>query len=361
MAIRLPPVWKIKRELKRFPLSVVSKARASLGPLHRMRHDLMAHRTVRVIDGDRPLGREVAVFLIYQPGTILESIFSTLQHLNDEGLSVVLVANHPLDEAKIAQLRPYCFRMIERPNIGYDFGGYREGVLHVLRADLPMDRLFVLNDSNWFPITANCDLIKTSRSDPSDFFGVFQGSARNRDWDLHLQSYFYRFDKTVLQDARFYRYWKKMPLIAEKRLVVRYREVGLSSYLRKSGFTLGSYHDRSDVLAAAMALSDEDLALELAYLRSIQYFKKDLQQTLTDNEPALLKDRKRLAELLESGNFSFNYLGNHPMLLLGSLKSPIIKKNRDAEFQEMRRQIRTSPLRANLLPVVRREVAEWDD
>lgn len=360
MGVHLPPFWKIKRELKRFPISVMSKARASLGPLHRIRHDLTAHRTVRVIDGDRPVAPEVAIFLIYQPGDFLDSLFLTLDHLIEKGMAVILVANHPIDAEKEALLRPYCFRMIERPNIGYDFGGYREGVLYALREKLLMERLFLLNDSNWFPITEDSDLIDAARASVADIYGVFLGSPRKRERDTHLQSYFYRFNLGIVSDPRFERYWKKMPLIEEKRLVVRHREVGLSRHFRELGFTLGSYHARPDVLAAAMALSDDELMLELDYLRRIDYFREGIQRRLTENLPELLKDRQQLAELLEEGNFSFNYLGNHPVITLGSLNSPIIKKNRDPEFREMRREIKASALSERLLPVVRRELGTWD-
>ena len=197
MGVHLPPFWKIKRELKRFPISVMSKARASLSPLHRIRHDLTAHRTVRVIDGDRPVAPEVAIFLIYQPGDFLDSLFLTLDHLIEKGMAVILVANHPIDAEKEALLRPYCFRMIERPNIGYDFGGYREGVLYALREKLLMERLFLLNDSNWFPITEDSDLIDAARGSVADIYGVFLGSPRKRERDTHLQSYFYRFSDTA--------------------------------------------------------------------------------------------------------------------------------------------------------------------
>ena len=239
MGVHLPPFWKIKRELKRFPISVMSKARASLSPLHRIRHDLTAHRTVRVIDGDRPVAPEVAIFLIYQPGDFLDSLFLTLDHLIEKGMAVILVANHPIDAEKEALLRPYCFRMIERPNIGYDFGGYREGVLYALREKLLMERLFLLNDSNWFPITEDSDLIDAARASAADIYGVFLGSPRLQEaGHISCSPTTIASSGIVSSIRRFDRYWKKMPLIKEKRIVVRQREVGLSQLVREQGFTL---------------------------------------------------------------------------------------------------------------------------
>ncbi len=203
MGVHLPPFWKIKRELKRFPISVMSKARASLSPLHRIRHDLTAHRTVRVIDGDRPVAPEVAIFLIYQPGDFLDSLFLTLDHLIEKGMAVILVANHPIDAEKEALLRPYCFRMIERPNIGYDFGGYREGVLYALREKLLMERLFLLNDSNWFPIFGDSDLIDTSRELGSRFVWFLLVQSASSESATYQQLLLSLREKTALFDQHF--------------------------------------------------------------------------------------------------------------------------------------------------------------
>lgn len=357
-----PPLWKIRRELKRFPSSLGSKLRASFGPLHRLRHDLTAHRTVRVTQGDRPATAEPVVLLIYQPKALLSSLFLTLEHLVDNGLSVVLVANHPLDEEKMAALRPWCHKLIERPNIGYDFGGYREGVLHVLDTMPDAERLFVMNDSNWFPVRPGCTLIDQSRTAPENVYGIYRGSARGRPEDLHIQSYFYRFDRTIFRDPEFRRFWKAMPLIAEKRLVVRYREVGLTRHFREAGFTIGSLHDRDDVLAALMNLPDEELMEEIRFHISIDFFRKhrDIEARLRADLPELVKNREELAQLLDRGNCSFNYLAHYPAMLFTTLDSPIVKKNRDPEFAAMRRAIAASPLNAQLYPEVRSELAAWD-
>ncbi|MBR9762266.1 MAG: hypothetical protein GYB53_01670 [Rhodobacteraceae bacterium] len=357
------PIWKIRRELRRFPVSFASKARAAFGPLNRIGHDLTAHRTVTVSPGDRAATSEPVVLLIYQPRGLLESTFSMLRHLVENGLSVILVANHPLDETMLRDLRPWCHRMIARPNIGYDFGGYRDGILHVLREMPGAERLFMLNDSNWYPIRPDCGLIDAARSAPENIYGIYQTHAATRPEDLHVHSYFYRFDGTLLHSRDFRRYWRKMPLINEKRLVIRYREVGMSKHFMALGYTLGSYHTSDNLAEALMALSDEDMEAEIHFLFDAKFFRTsaDVEPGLRDDLLALHRqDRGRLVDYLMKRHLGTLYLAHHPALFLQALGAPVLKKNRDHEFKVMRQAIREGTLGADLLPEVRRELLGWD-
>lgn len=361
MAKGLPPLWKVKRELKRFPVSLFSKSRAALSPLHRLRYDLTAKRRVRITDGDRPVTAEPVVLLIYQPKKLLGSIFLTLEHLVKNGLSVILVANHPLDDEKLEALRPWCHKMIARPNLGYDFGGYREGVRFVLREMPEAERLFVLNDSNWFPATGDSDLIATARTAPENIYGIFQYNLPRRPEDRHLQSYFYRFDKQVIRSTFFHDYWKKLPLLEEKRLVVRYREVGLSKSFRRAGFTLGSYHSPADVLEAGVAMPAEDLRQVLTFLLEHDFIEGQDVVWLSTASDEEMQDRERVRAILEASNFPMNYLATHPVLNMAVMKSPILKKNRDTIFRSQRVVLRDGPLRSLLHPVVQQELDIWGD
>jgi len=51
------------------------------------------------------------------------------------------------------------WRVIERPNFGYDFGGYRDGILLLEAWGIAPERLLILNDSIWMPLAPNSTLI----------------------------------------------------------------------------------------------------------------------------------------------------------------------------------------------------------
>lgn len=356
---RLPPLWKIKRELKRFPISVMSKVRASLSPLHRIRHDLTAHRTVRVIEGDRPVAPEVAIFLIYQPVDLLESLFLTLNHLNEKGMAVILVANHPIDAEKEALLRPHCFRMIERPNIGYDFGGYREGVLYGLRENLRMERLFLLNDSIWFPTILETDLIETARERNADLFGVYESSDWGRTGRKYLHSYFLRFGRTLIASKAFADYWTRMPFFTSKALVIEYCEMSLTEAFRKQGFTVDTYFKASDLRAATNALSKEQLMhIARLFKETEPRLKPDFGILLDAENDPNWENRKE--KLLSSDRFSELFVMSHPLVTIGNMRSPFVKKMSSPHFRMLRREIFLQGMDTLLEPTIRDEIARWD-
>ena len=68
-------------------MALVSNPDARRWSCHQVRVSGPATRNaVRVIDGDRPVAPEVAIFLIYQPGDFLDSLFLTLDHLIEKGM-----------------------------------------------------------------------------------------------------------------------------------------------------------------------------------------------------------------------------------------------------------------------------------
>ncbi|PJE27761.1 Rhamnan synthesis protein F [Pseudooceanicola antarcticus] len=360
MAKGLPPLWKIKRELVRFPVSVFSKFRASFAPLIRRGHDLTAHKTVHVHAGHLPQAPEIAVFLIYQPKEILGSTLLLLEHLVSRGIAPIVVANHPLTESHQKALAPFCFRMIERPNLGYDFGGYREGTLWVLKNLPDTEALYILNDSNWFPVSGDSTVIEAARAAPEDVWGLYLVVPLKRPEQQHLHSYFYRFNRRTFTSDAFRKFWETMPLVNEKRLVVRRYEVGTSKYFREQGFSLGTLVTPQDILDATLSLSDEELVDVLAFAERHRIALVPELKAFNASGPDRFKDRKAVAEMLTSTNFTLTYIANHPLVQIKGLDTPILKKNRDEVFVDMRSEIFRCNLGDRLHPTVRDEIAGWD-
>lgn len=98
----------------------------------RWRYDVARSHQAQVWQGNAPLQDEVAVFLIYQETGVSDSILFTLSWLKDQGAAAVVVSNAPLTDSDKTRLMDLSYLVIQRPNLGYDFGGYREGILTVL-------------------------------------------------------------------------------------------------------------------------------------------------------------------------------------------------------------------------------------
>jgi hypothetical protein len=62
--------------------------------------------------------------------------------------------------------------IVERPNFGYDFGGYRDGVWLIGKLGLRPREVLFLNDSVWFPILKNATLLAEMRATSQDYVGT---------------------------------------------------------------------------------------------------------------------------------------------------------------------------------------------
>ena len=157
----------------------------------------------------------------------------------------------PLIHVKDMALSMY-WALIERKNFGYDFGGYRDGVLFISEKIIDLDKLILINDSTWFPIIDNnsfIDFIDNSNLDfigatshygfirprlPSTKKGLLKPQFNFNNKNFHYASYALSFSKKILKDKNFLKFWKNLRLSGRKNIVVRRGEIGLTQYVIKN-------------------------------------------------------------------------------------------------------------------------------
>ena len=265
--------YKIKRELLRIlkqPLQWPSDLFTYLcGPKY---YDLFLSRKRFIRSGQQGGGDKMVVYVIFPSKGVNTSHLRTLQYLNAKKYSVVVVSNLPLAKADAQKILPLCHLCIERPNFGYDFGGYREGVLAALDLNIPLQRLVLLNDSAWFPITDQTDWLDdvqaldvdfaaaasnfgVPRPDPEDFRNMVF-SYRTDHYRFHYCSFALAFNSRPLRDPDFRSFWKNFPLTNKKKSTVRRGEVGLTAWILKKGFSHGSTFDVTSMEQSLNGLSD---------------------------------------------------------------------------------------------------------
>lgn len=207
---------------------------------------------IKVTDGFYPISDEVAIYLIFPLNGVTKSHLNVLQQMVGEDIAPFVISNVPLSNQDRDLLAQYSWRIMERPNIGYDFGGYRDGVLF-LREYLPkLRRFYILNDSAWI-IDAPQTWFHQVRTLNVDFCGatshyevkrVAIEKFRNVEWVLtpnhrnhHYASYALAFGPKVLRDSFFMSFWQRYKLSDDKKRVVRRGEIGLSRSLLSRGFS----------------------------------------------------------------------------------------------------------------------------
>lgn len=272
------PAWKVRREMCRIGRQVFNlHAQVATLPARfrepalRDLHDQNFDQTVKVIIGEVPLGKKPAIYLIYQPEGISASTILTVCWLRSHGYSPVVVANSPLGSKDISCLREYAALVVQRPNFGYDFGGYRDALRLLDREGLDAERLIIMNDSVWMPFTSDA-LKATEGLEDADVIGLLQDEKVIHDHlggtpsqKRHIESYFYAFNRTALQSDTFKNFWREYRMTDYKPNTIKFGELGLSRKMAAAGLRLAALTKRSVFLEQLAQRHDDDIALTLRY------------------------------------------------------------------------------------------------
>lgn len=334
----MPPFWKIPRELHRIwqqlsyvfvhPVELaIFAARRRLNPeLHRRR------------TGDQAMGRDVAVFLLYQPRGIPASAVRTCVHLGQQGYSVVVVSNGRVSDTDWASLSPHVATLLERPNFGYDFGGYRHGILHLLDSGKEIDNLLILNDSIWFPVFSDSDLLSRMRAAPADVTGPVYYEHRTARRS-HLQSYLMNFGPRAVAHPRFRAFWTRYSQTNNKIQTIRRGEMKVSHAMRKVGLTLSAIFDSDQVHAAIGTLDADDLRRVLTYEAARNPALADRIKTVLEIFADTPTWQDAALALVDDAAWRRYFLTNHPISAIVPLGFPILKKDRGYEYRQQRREV----------------------
>ena len=230
-------LWKIKREALRIFYQVADVLTVPFDRVIQKKYDRNFQKNIKLLDGNRPLERKIALFFIYQPGRLSKSIGLTCKYFSDHGYSVLLVASTSVSLKETQGLKEHCWRILLRPNYGYDFGGYRDGLRVLTDAKISPDRLIILNDSIWFPTYENTSLVERLENEGLAFNSpVFVNITERSPENRHFQSFFFLLRKEALQSEAFLNYWKKYRVSSKKRIVLKLGEKGFSQAMFNGGF-----------------------------------------------------------------------------------------------------------------------------
>lgn len=221
-------------------------------------------RIKRVVEGllTNASGR-YAVLVVYAQACPPMFTLNLIAALERAGYNIVLVSNGRLDHAATAELLNRCSLLVERANLGRDFGGYKDGIAITLRRFNNVKRLLLANDSVFY-LDDGLDAVIGDLSGAGDFVGV----AEAFEHAYHVASFLLSFGEPVLQDAAFRRFWKDYLPISTRMWTVIQGECALSNRLREAGhdphilFTAGRLLD-----ALRNANADEVRALLPASMR----------------------------------------------------------------------------------------------
>lgn len=347
------PGWKIRRELTRLRQQLQAIPEWIWEPRATRQYDRAFPGQLNIGEGAIAAGPEIGLFLIYPRPSLPQSTLAQCRAMAEAGLAPLVISNAPLSEADRAALRPHVWRLVERPNLGHDFGGYRDGLRLLRQWQISPRELLILNDSVWLVDMDMQGLLARLRALDVDVAGSV---LRVRGEERFLESYCYLIRGHVLADPAVQAYWDGMVMTSNKYKVIRQGERGHSRALLAAGFRLGAaYTDAGFAQAVAEASEDE--------LRDTLRFAAWLLSPDADAAAAALSAGAAGAPraLIRSGRIQGQFYSLYPVLSRNRLDYPFLKRSSDRVAKAWR-QAFLSAVEAGVIrppaPVVRQELQE---
>jgi len=353
----LVPAWKIEREWRRLKEQFLAFFSRPFVKIRNRRFDKNRSAHLKLTNGQGPWGKKCAILLLFQPKGLLKSTYQTIDELKKNGFSVFIVSNVALSKADRDQLSLVTSLIMERPNIGYDFGGYRDGILHILDNELQFENLLVMNDSIWFPAVKTTTMLSDLLDLESDVSGpILQFHPRNSSKD-HLQSYMVNYSKSALDNPKFRAFWANFSLPLNRYEAIRSGEMKLTSALKNMGLTISSLYRSDDIKKKLPGLIDQEIIEALPFLKWKSNEAERTVRGLDFSNPAFMET---LRSLIQDSLRHSAPLDTHPVVLLKALGLPFLKKDRNVAYQKQRAVLKDHEIKSILDDEVLREIETWD-
>lgn len=345
----LPPVWKIRRELR----STLDQAQALVlqlfFPLIRPLYDRKELADLQVHVGQAECGTRLVLYLVFQPLGLPRSHYLAIEEFLRQGHTVMVVSNGRLVKEDRERLQSLCWRVLERENTGYDFGGYRCGFHYLKQQGFFPEVLSLVNDSVWFPVVPDDKTLVKTECVVRDFGGaVCLDEAPPRKGSLVL-SYWLTFRRMLLQSESFQEFWRQYVPTDSKTLAVKLGERGLSRYLHDSGWRAEGLYTKPVLMDTLRHASGEDLRRTLLYAAYTDSdFVSESQQLLSRYQSSESWRLDCLA-FIEKVAGRRNWIHSFCYAAVGILGVPFLKKN-NLRLQVLMREQYIRAVHAGHLP-----------
>ena len=337
----LIPIWKLKREAVRLKDQISAIPLLIYEPIYQKYYDKNFEKKIYTHYGNILLNNKIAIFLIYQPNGLAESVFLTIEHLIQSGFSPVIISNCPLKNLDIEKLRNRTSLFVVRENFGYDFGGYRDAIWLLRNQGIDIDVILFLNDSVWFPVFDQSNMLKEMLASDSIYLGaqVFGERSSTKSLNQFYGSYCFLVKKFMIENEIFINFWDSYHLSSSKEVVLRRGERRFSREMLMANFNSSAIFSNEIFAKTINNLNfeqTEQALRDLIVLNSDFFSRKlNLLETVRENDLWLSLSKKLIIDQSKSKNF----IGSSPIVSLNTLGFPMIKKNNEELYKRARNSI----------------------
>jgi hypothetical protein len=176
-------------------------------------------------------GARFCLLVVYASGSIPSFTQTIIDAIRRRGLNLAISTNARITNTVRETLLAKCSLLIERADLGRDFGGYKDGLSIIEQRFGTPERLILLNDSLFY-LEPGLDGLVAALDGDDELIGMCE--------DLylyyHIQSFALSFGPNVLRNPRIRRYWKAFKPISTRRWAIERGERRLTRELLRAGF-----------------------------------------------------------------------------------------------------------------------------
>ena len=215
--------------------------------------------------------KRAGIFLFYDPeGKVDDYILGCLGSLQEHMDYLLVVSNSPLDETNRKRLESVSSEVMERKNVGYDVGAYRDGLRHLGWDHMgDYDELVLFNYTFFAPIHPWAGLFERTDKWDTDFWGITEHDEVRPHPFLpklvmprHIQSHWIAVRSSLSTTKDWRTYWEDMPPIESYNDSIQWHESRFTGYFNALGYRHEVAYNVDDYPSANPVFDNASLLLQ---------------------------------------------------------------------------------------------------
>lgn len=215
--------------------------------------------------------KRAGIFLFYDPeGKVDDYILGCLGSLQQHMDYLLVVSNSPLDETNRKRLESVSSEVMERKNVGYDVGAYRDGLRHLGWDHMgDYDELVLFNYTFFAPIHPWAGLFERTDKWDTDFWGITEHDEVRPHPFLpklvmprHIQSHWIAVRSSLSATKDWRSYWEDMPPIESYNDSIQWHESRFTGYFNALGYRHEVAYNVDDYPSANPVFDNASLLLQ---------------------------------------------------------------------------------------------------
>lgn len=215
--------------------------------------------------------KRAGIFLFYDPeGKADDYILGCLGSLQQHMDYLLVVSNSSLDETNRKRLESVSSEVMERKNVGYDVGAYRDGLRHLGWDHMgDYDELVLFNYTFFAPIHPWAGLFERTDKWDTDFWGITEHDEVRPHPFLpklvmprHIQSHWIAVRSSLSTTKDWRTYWEDMPPIESYNDSIQWHESRFTGYFNALGYRHEVAYNVDDYPSANPVFDNASLLLQ---------------------------------------------------------------------------------------------------